>query len=49
MKNLQLKTSIDMDTTLNFLVWYDNGTKEALLMHVTATFNAIKKRGHFKA
>jgi hypothetical protein len=46
MKNLQLN---DKDTTLNFPVWYDNRTKEAMLMHVTATLDAIKKRGHFKA
>jgi hypothetical protein len=49
MENLLLKTSIDKDTTLNFLVWYSNGTKEAMLMHVMATLDAIKKRGHFKA
>ncbi len=47
-KNLQVKTSIEKDTTLNFPVWYNNGTKEAKLMHVTATLNAIKKHGHFK-
>jgi hypothetical protein len=29
MKNLQIKMSIEKDTTLNFLVWYNNGTKEA--------------------
>jgi hypothetical protein len=49
MKNFQLETSIDKDTTLNFPVWYGNGTKEAMLMHVTATLDAIKKGGHFKA
>jgi hypothetical protein len=48
-KNVQLKTSIDMDSTLNFLVWYGNRTKEAMLIHVTATLDAIKKCGHFKA
>ncbi len=48
MKNLQIKTSIKKDTTLNFSVWYDNGTKEAFLMHVMAVLDAIKKRGHFK-
>jgi hypothetical protein len=36
------------DTTLNFLVWHKNGTKEAFLMHVLVVLNAIKKRGHFK-
>jgi hypothetical protein len=49
MKNLQLKTSIDKDMTLNFPVWYSNGIKEAMLMHVMATLDAIKKHGHFKA
>jgi hypothetical protein len=48
MKGLQLKTSIGRDTTLNFPVW-NSGTKEAMLMHVTVTLDAIKKCGHFKA
>jgi hypothetical protein len=48
MKNFQIKMSIEKDTTLNFPVWYDNGTKEAFLMHVMAVLEAIKKRGHFK-
>jgi hypothetical protein len=48
MKGLQLKTSIGKDMTLNFPVWNSN-TKETMLMHVTATFDTIKKRGHFKA
>jgi hypothetical protein len=48
MKNLQIKTSIEKDITLNFPVWYDNGTKEAFLMHVMAVLAVIKKRGHFK-
>ncbi len=48
MKNLQIKMSIKKDTTLNFPVWYNNGTKEAFLMHVTAVLDGIKKRGHFK-
>jgi hypothetical protein len=47
MKGLQLKTLIGEDTTLHFPVW-NNGTKEAMLMHVTATLDAIKKRGHFQ-
>ncbi len=49
MKNLLLKTSIHKDTTLNFPVWYGNRTKEAMLMHVMATLDAIKKHAHFKA
>ncbi len=48
MKGLHLKTSINKDTTLNFPVW-SSGTKESMLMHVMATLDAIKKRGHFKA
>jgi hypothetical protein len=49
MKNLQIKTSIKKNTTLNFPVWYDNGTKEAFLMHVMAVLDALKKCGHLKA
>jgi hypothetical protein len=48
MKKFQIKMSIKKDTTLNFPVWYDNGTKEAFLMHVTAVLDAIKKCGCFK-
>jgi hypothetical protein len=36
MKNLQIKMSIKKVTTLNFPVCYDNRTKVAFLMHVTA-------------
>jgi hypothetical protein len=39
---------LEKDTTLNFPVWHKNGTQEAILMHVMAVLNAIKKRGHFK-
>jgi hypothetical protein len=28
LRNLQIKTSLEKDTTLNFLVWHENGTKE---------------------
>ncbi len=48
MKGLRLKTSIGKDRTLNFPMW-NSGTKETMLMHVIATLDAIKKRGHFKA
>jgi hypothetical protein len=48
MQNLQIKTLLKKDTTLNFPVWHKNGTREAFLMHVTAVLDAIKKRGHFK-
>jgi hypothetical protein len=44
----QIKTSLEKDTTLNFAVWQENGTREAFLMHVTAILNAMKKHGHFK-
>ncbi len=47
MRNMEIKTTIKKDTTLNFPVWQVNGTSEAFLMHVTAVLNAIKKRGHF--
>jgi hypothetical protein len=48
MRNLQIKTLLEKDTTLNFPVWHKNGTKEAFLLHVTAVLDAVKKRGHFK-
>jgi hypothetical protein len=48
LRNLEIKTTIEKDTTLNFPVWHKNGTREAFLMHVTAVLDAIKKRGHFK-
>ncbi len=48
MQHLQIKTLLEKDTTLNFAVWHNNGTKEDFLMHVMAVLDAIKKRGHFK-
>ncbi len=47
MRNLEIKTTIEKDTTLNFPVWQENGMREAFLMHVMAILDAIKKRGHF--
>jgi hypothetical protein len=47
LRNLEIKTTIKKDTTLNFPVWQGNGMREAFLMHVTALLDAIKKRGHF--
>jgi hypothetical protein len=47
LRNLEFKTTIEKDTTLNFPVWHENGTCEAFLMHVMAVLDAIKKRGHF--
>ena len=48
LRNLEIKTTIEKDTTLNFLVWHKNGTSEAFLMHVTVVLDVIKKRGHFQ-
>ncbi len=46
MRSMEIKTTLEKDTTLNFAVWQETGTCEAFLMHVTAELNAIKKRGH---
>jgi hypothetical protein len=48
LSNLEIKTTIKKDTTLNFLVWHKNGTREAFLMHMRAVLDAIKNRGHFQ-
>jgi hypothetical protein len=48
LQNLHIKTSLEKDTTLNFPVWHENGTRKAFLMHVTAVLDAMKKCGHFK-
>jgi hypothetical protein len=47
LRNLEIKTTIKKDTTLNLPVWQENRTQEAFLMHMTAVLDAIKKRGHF--
>jgi hypothetical protein len=44
---MEIKTTIEKDTTLNFPVWHKNRTHEAFLMHVTGVLDAIKKCGHF--
>ena len=46
-RNMEIKTHIEKDTTLNFPVWQENRTREGFLMHVQAVLDAIKKRGHF--
>jgi hypothetical protein len=46
MQSLEIKMTIKKDTTLNFAVWQENGTREAFLMHVTTVINVIKKCGH---
>jgi hypothetical protein len=46
MCSMEIKTTLEKDTMLNFAVWQENGTREAFLMHVTAVLDAIKKRGH---
>jgi hypothetical protein len=48
LQNLQIKTLLEKDTTVNFPVWHENGTREAFLMHVMAVLDTIKKGGHFK-
>jgi hypothetical protein len=48
MQNLQIKTSLEKDTTLHFPVWCKNGTREAFLMHVMVILDALKKCGTFK-
>jgi hypothetical protein len=48
MRNMEIKTTIEKDTMLNFPVWKENGTREGFLMHVQAVLDAIKKRGHFE-
>ncbi len=47
LRNLEIKTTIEKDTMLNFPVWHENGTREAFLMHVTVVLDTIKKCGHF--
>ncbi len=47
LRNLEIKTMIEKDMTLNFQMWCKNGTRKAFLMHVTAVLNAIKKHGYF--
>jgi hypothetical protein len=47
LRNLEIKTTIKKDTTLNFPVWHKNRTRDVFLMHMTAVLDAIKKRGHF--
>ncbi len=48
LRNLQIKTLLEKDTTLNFPVLHENGTREAFLMHVMQVLDAMKKGGHFK-
>jgi hypothetical protein len=48
LRNLEIKTTIEKDTTLNFPVWHENGMREAFLMHVMVVLDAIKKCGHFQ-
>jgi hypothetical protein len=48
MQNLQIKTSLEKDTTLHFPVWCKNGTREAFLMHVMAVLDALKICDTFK-
>ncbi len=45
---MEIKTTIEKDTTLNFPIWQENGSRKGFLMHVTAVLDAIKKRDHFE-
>ncbi len=47
LRSMEIKTTLEKDTTLNFPVWQENGTREGFLMHIQAVLDAIKKRGHF--
>ncbi len=48
MRIMEIKMTIEKDTTLNFPVWQENGTRKCFLMHVQAELDAIKKRGHLE-
>ncbi len=48
MRNMEIKTMIEKDTTLNFPVWQENRTCKGFLLHVQSVLDAIKKRGHFE-
>ena len=48
MQNLQIKTLLEKDTALHFLVWHENGTREAFLMHMAVVLDVLKKRVTFK-
>ncbi len=43
---MEIKTTLEKDTMLNFAVWQETGNRKAFLMHVTAVLDVIKKRGH---
>ena len=43
LRNLEIKTTIEKDTTLNFPVWHKNGMQEAFLIHMTPVLDVIKK------
>jgi hypothetical protein len=47
LRNLEIKTTIETDSILNFPVWHKNRTHKAFLRHVTVVIDAIKKCGHF--
>jgi hypothetical protein len=47
MRSIEIKTTLEKDTTLNFAVWQENWSCKAFLMNVTAVLDAIKKGGHF--
>jgi hypothetical protein len=48
MRNMEIKMTIEKDTTMNFPVWQENGMCKGFLMHMTAVLDTIKKHGHFE-
>jgi hypothetical protein len=42
LRNLEIETTIKKDTTLNFLMWHKNRTREAFLMHMPVVQDDIK-------
>jgi hypothetical protein len=46
LRNLEIKTTIKKDTTLNFPVWHKNKIRKVFLMPMTVVLDAVKKRGH---
>jgi hypothetical protein len=47
LRDLEIKTTIEKDTTLSFPVWHKNGTRNAFLIYLMVVLDAIKKCGHF--
>ncbi len=46
MRSMEIKSTIEKDTTLNFSVWQENRTWEAFFDACNRRSDAIKKHGH---